>query len=275
MAFQGTLYRFMPSELLAKICAEQSLTLVHHTLWEDPYEGFAYQAIVKPENHAEIKRLIQQISPEASPHTFSLLHDLSTTLFGQSWTKEGEELWDLYPVNNQGRSVRVQINSDRLKLIQSTHEWEQPIAVEIDYVGAPNLQEELSLSITGSQVSFGRPLLRKIKSMYEHEKEVRLMVMDWDYSLVNRRNIPGMLEKIRLMKSMVASGIMPQEAYEDNVKDEVRILEKLKTPNLRKVSIGPVCDFIETVKVHPKADSQFIENIRKLCSQHGLKFLER
>ena len=146
-------------------------------------------------------------------------------------------------------------------------------AFEINYVEEPNLKEELSLSIQGNQISFGHTLLRKRKSEFEHEQEVRLTVMHWDYSLFNQRNVPGMLEKIRTMQRMVASGIISQEVYKENVRNEIRILNKLKTPQLRKTSFRNVKNFIESVMVHPRAEEAYVGQVGEFCAKYGIKFL--
>lgn len=80
---------------------------------------------------------------------------------GQSWTKESDKLWGLYPPKNGGRSVRIQIITQSLKKIEADQEWEKVRLFELDYAEEPNLEEELSLSIKGNQVSFGGTLLKK------------------------------------------------------------------------------------------------------------------
>ena len=202
-----------------------------------------------------------------------MLHDFSSTIFGQSWTKQGDKLWDLYPPNNQRKSIRVQISTDSLKGFEADQEWEKVSAFEINYVEEPNLKEELSLSIQGNQISFGHTLLRKRKLEFEHEQEVCLAVMDWDYALFNKRNVPSMLDKIRTMQRMVASGIISQEVYDENVRNEIRILSKLKTPHLRKASFRNVENFIESVMVHPHAEDAYVCHVGEFCAKYGIKFL--
>ena len=273
--FQGSIYRFMHFDDLGglvSIVQEQALTLVHHTKWEDPYEGYIYQAITKPENHEEIRKIIKELNPDTS-FAFSMLHDFSSTLFGQSWTKKGEKLWNLYPPNNQGRCVRVQINTENLRKIKADAEWERIRAFEIDYVEEPNLKEELSRCIKGNTISFGHTLLRKRKSEFEHEQEVRLAVMDLDYSLINRRNIAGMINYIQQLQRLIAQGIMPAHAYEENTKDKIRILGKLRTPDIRKVNFAGVDGFIESVMVHPLANAEYVETVQDFCADNGINFL--
>lgn len=274
--YSGSLYRFVHFEGLGglvEIVQNQALVLVHHTKWEDPYEGYIYQAIMRPEKREEILGLIEEIAPHNPSFTFSILHDFSTTLFGQSWTLEKEKLWDLYPPNNQGRCVRVQINTESLKKIPAEKPWERITPFEIDYVEEPNLKEDLAKSVVGNQISFGHTLLRKRKTKFEHEREVRLTIMDQDYSLFHRRNIPEMIDKIGRIRAMINSGILPVEAYEANVKDDVRILNKLRTPDIRKVSFAGVEHFIESVMVHPRADDHYSMSVKEFCDNHAINFL--
>ena len=128
--FRGALYRFMRLEALTDICQNQALTLVHHTKWDDPYEGYIYQAIVKPEKHEKIRRLIKEISPGSPPIAFDMLHNFSSAIFGQSWTKQGDKLWDLYPPNNQQTSIRVQISTDSLKGFEADQEWKRLVPLK-------------------------------------------------------------------------------------------------------------------------------------------------
>lgn len=271
--FQGNLYRFISVEALADICQNQALTLVHHTRWEDPYEGFIYQAIARPENHEEIKKIIRELNPELHSIFFDALRNFSSTLFGQSWTKESDKLWDLYPPNNGGRSVRIQINSESLKKIEATREWEKILAFEIEYVEEPNLKEELSLSIKGNQISFGGTLLRKRKSLFQHEQEVRLTVMDWDYSLIERRNRPSLLHKAKSLQALQIAGHLSKEAYDYNMEEVIRKINKLKNPTIKKVNFFGIENFIESVMVHPFATDEYVETVEKFCVRRSIKFL--
>lgn len=270
--YQGIVYRFMGIKSFEEICSSKALTFVHHTLWEDPYEGFIYQAIARPEQHDEIRKLIKEIGPDIPSIAFDMLHDFSSTLFGQSWTKEGDALWDLYPPNNQGKSLRVQINTANLKKIPASKEWEKVGAFEIHYVDAPNLKEELSLSIKGNQISFGNTLLRKRKAEFQHEQEVRLTVMDWDYSLFNQRNAQSKVAKIQMLQQMLIAGQISRETFDYNVRDDLRVLNKLKTPKIRKVLLTDL-SLIEAVNVHPRASNEYADTIESICSKNGIKFL--
>lgn len=109
-------------------------------------------------------------------------------------------------------------------------------------------------------------LFLKRKSLFEHEQEVRLTVMDWDYSLIERRNKSSLLGKAKSLQAMYIAGFLSKEAYDCNMEERIRKVNKLKNPTIKKVSFFVIENFIKSVTVHPFATDEYVE-IRKdvLC----------
>lgn len=90
------IYRFISFEIFIDMLMKQSLTFVHPTLWDDPYEFKLLEY--------NFKRMIESSRSFTDVDTLGALleHIISMKLYCQSWTKldESDALWRIYSHSN-------------------------------------------------------------------------------------------------------------------------------------------------------------------------------
>lgn len=140
------IYRFMSLEAFLEVVLSKSLTFVHPSLWEDPYEKGIFDLIDK--------------STE-SPGTRITNNINRRNLLAQSWTKlsESDALWRIYSHNKT--SIRIGVKIENINKLEDV--------TMRDVIYTDNLVDTKKEGIELMMQKFARKRIA-----FEHEKEVRL-----------------------------------------------------------------------------------------------------
>lgn len=166
------IYRIISYERFLELFDNEKNTLVKPKLWEDTYENFTLKSKLK--------------FPDGSV----IALDTHERLYGQCWTtsKASDAMWRIYSPDKKGIRIRTTID----KLLTSLDIANIDTAMTESCIGKVKYKTETSIMAqakkaftSNGQMTFGslfRSLLVKRKA-FNHEKEVRLIHLDWGYEL--------------------------------------------------------------------------------------------
>lgn len=244
------IYRIISFETFIDMLMKQSLTFVHPTLWDDPYESKLV------ENN--FKKMIESSRSLTDIDTLGALleHIISMKLYCQSWTKldESDALWRIYSHNNT--SVRIEIDMNNISKIENVE------VLEVKYVD--DIYEAAKESTFYDMVSTKR-------KAFSHESELRL---------VTHFKFNGTKEAEEYISDYLKfSG---DSRFFNNIKiEEVpveinRLVSKFNY-NLQDKTVqiyyGHVENFIESVLLNPFAPDWFNDTLRMVCEKYNIKYL--
>lgn len=166
--YDNHIYRIISYERLIEIFDTRKNTLVKPKLWEDTFENFALKSKLKFPDGSEI------------------LLDTHDRLYGQCWTtsKASDAMWRIYSHDKKG--IRIRTTIDKLLTSLSVANVDKAMTDarigKVEYKSEHKIMALAKNAFTKSgQLSFGslfRTLLVKRKA-FEHEKEIRLIQLDW------------------------------------------------------------------------------------------------
>lgn len=141
------IYKFMRLEDFLALVLKKSLTFLHPSLWDDPYETHIFEIY---KNH--YGDLLSATSATA----------IYNNTFAQSWTRceESDALWRIYS-DNKFTSVRIAVKEEKMK--------------EIGNVIINDIIYTTDFSPKNNETNIFEILSKKRKA-FEHEKEVRVFV---------------------------------------------------------------------------------------------------
>lgn len=102
------IYRFISFEAFMDMLIKKSLTFVHPSTWDDPYELKLFES--------KFSHIIDSGNSLYEENTLGAIleHIISKKLFCQSWTKldESDALWRIY--NHHNTSVRIEVDLNNI-----------------------------------------------------------------------------------------------------------------------------------------------------------------
>lgn len=170
--YDNHIYRIISYERLIEIFDSRKNTLVKPKLWEDTFENFALKSKLKFQDGSET------------------MLDTHERLYGQCWTtsKASDAMWRIYSPDK--KSIRIRTTVD--KLVTSLIMANVDKAMTGSCIGKVEYKSESKITALAKkaftkngQITFGslfRSLLVKRKA-FEHEKEIRLIHLDWGKEL--------------------------------------------------------------------------------------------
>ncbi|MBX2992866.1 MAG: hypothetical protein KF749_17070 [Bacteroidetes bacterium] len=247
-----TIYRYASFESFVDTILRKTLTFVHPSLWDDPYElHFLYQEIEHKfrNSHGEFNQdVIGAI----------LQYVIAKKLYAQAWTLIGESdaLWRIY--SHGGTSVRIAVEKDKIKLLQDVE------LVEVDYVD--NYDE-----VVRTKKDFYGLIAAKRRA-FLHEREVRL-VKHYKYSSADDAN--------EHLTAFLALGGNLNQYFEnidvEHIGEEVDRLVKRTNLNLQdktqNVSFAGIENFIDSVMLNPLAPEWLDKTLELFCGRYDLRYL--
>jgi hypothetical protein len=244
------IYRFISFESFVDMIMKQSLTFVHPTLWDDPYElNFIETKINKTINSVDSinsKRALQVILEEI----------ITKKLYCQSWTKlnESDALWRIY--NNNNTSVRIEIDMKDISKLENVE------GLEVEYVDDPaGIVEKDSFY----------DLIKIKRKAFAHENEIRLLT---HYKFKGTEDVQ---EYINDYLKLSGDPRFYKDIKIEEVSEEVkRVLSKLNF-NLKdttfQVYYGHINNFIKSVMLNPFAPEWFDGTLKMFCKQYDINYL--
>ncbi|WP_026701719.1 DUF2971 domain-containing protein [Salibacterium aidingense] len=244
------IYRFVSFESFVDMIMTQSLTFVHPSLWDDPYELSLIES--------KFKKIIDSddsISTERTVDT--ILHQIITNkLYCQSWTKlnESDALWRIY--NNNNTSVRIEIDLNDISKLENVE------ALEVEYVDDPyELVEKESFY----------DLIRIKRKAFSHESEIRLVT---HYKFNGTEDAQ---EYIKDYLKLSGDSRLYKNIEIEEISTEVeRIVSKLNL-NLKnktfQIYYGHIDNFIKSIMLNPFAPEWFNGTLKMFCEQNGINYL--
>lgn len=262
------IYRFMSFPQLVDVVQRSALTLVHPSLWQDPYEGFIFRCLSSPKKKQELIHTLDELYDDV-PQLMMLLEVASGMLYAQSWTNlaESDALWRIY--SHQDMSVRVEVSQRDIPLLSHEESQEIKLAIsEVSYVDRFNLRDEVQETCSqNNQVNLANAL-RKKRNQFAHEKEVRIhTAMFTDRPSKSKQDDEFMAMAI---EKLHAQGALSDEQYQSVRKNQEN--RKEIDPNIQRFSFAHIDNFIKSVLVHPQAPSWYVDVVETYCKEHNIAF---
>ncbi|MCY9457352.1 hypothetical protein [Bacillus inaquosorum] len=243
------IYRFVSFETFVDMLMKQSLTFVHPSLWDDPYELKFIES--------KIKKTIDSgsYSKENTVETI-ILNIMKHKLYCQSWTKldESDALWRIYNHNNT--SVRIEVDLNDISKLKNVE------ALEVEYLDDPYQMVE--------KVPF-YDLIRIKRKAFSHEQELRLVT---HYKFNGAEDVK---EYVKDFLKLSGNSKFYKNIESEKIPDEVaRIISKLNL-NLKdktyQVCYGHIDNFIKSVMLNPFAPEWFNDTLKMFCETYGINYL--
>lgn len=160
---EKNIYRVFSFERLLELFNQQELTLVHPSLWEDPFENF----------------FLNSEFTNAAGRTFSL--DLKYGVYGQCWSlsRESDAMWRIYSPDKRGVKVRTTSRKLLSYLNDATVDYGSAYIGKVNYLPKTKMNElcnddNFIRSSLDSEQGIASTLLYKRRE-FSHENEVRLI----------------------------------------------------------------------------------------------------
>lgn len=240
------IYRFISFETFIDMIMRQSLTFVHPSLWDDPYE------LLLLKNKFE-KTINSADSTELDAGTI-LEQIITNKLYGQSWTKlhESDALWRIY--NHSNTSVRIEIDLNDIKELENVE------ALDVEYMDTP-------YEVTEKNSYYD--LLKIKRKAFSHEHEVRLVT---HYKFKDAEDATEYI-----MDYLKLSGNPKLYKNIEDISAEIeRIVSKLNLNLENKtfhICYGHIDNFIKSVMLNPLAPEWFNDTLKMVCEQHKINYL--
>jgi len=160
----------MPYERFFQLFESRKNTLVKPKLWEDTFENLALKSKLKFSDGTEVYL------------------DAHERLYGQCWTtsKASDAMWRIYSPNKNGIRIRTTIGKllSSLDLANVNSVMAESCIGKVEYKSETAIMSHARKSFSqDGRMTFGnlfQSLLIKRKA-FEHEKEIRLIYLDWGY----------------------------------------------------------------------------------------------
>ncbi|MCG9625907.1 DUF2971 domain-containing protein [Vibrio mediterranei] len=157
------IYRVFSFERLLELFNQRELTLVHPSLWEDPFENF----------------FLNSEFTNAAGRKFSL--DLKYGVYGQCWSlsRESDAMWRIYSPDKRGVKVRTTSRNLLRYLNAATGDLGSAYIGKVNYLAKTKIKElcndeNFIDSSLDSEQGIASTLLYKRRE-FSHENEVRLI----------------------------------------------------------------------------------------------------
>lgn len=208
--YDNYIYRIISYDRFLELFNTNKNTLVKPKLWEDTFENFTLKSKLKFPDGDEIEL------------------DTHERLYGQCWTtsRASDAMWRIYSPDKKGIRIRTTID----KLLSSLDMANVDVAMtescigKVDYISEAKITEQAKKAFSDNgQMTFGslfRSLLVKRKA-FEHENEIRLIHLDWGYSLPKDNIYNYDIDPHELISQVM---IDPRISYEEfqKIKNEIK-----------------------------------------------------
>lgn len=207
--FDDHIYRIISYDRFLEIFDSCKNTLVKPKLWEDTFENFTLKSKLRYPDGSEIAL------------------DTHERLYGQCWTtsKASDAMWRLYSPDK--RSVRIRTTIDKLltsiDIANVDAAMTESCIGKVKYLSESKITSQAKKAFSNNgQMSFGnlfRSLLVKRKA-FSHEKETRLIHLDWGFKLPSEDIYKYEIEPHELITQVM---IDPRISYEEfkNIKIDI------------------------------------------------------
>lgn len=251
-------YRFMEIAKFIDLIVHEDITLVSPRLWEDPYEMKFFEQYISQYN--KTKKALINVEEYGYDLEAIMKIIISFNLFASCWTRidESDAMWRIYSNNNQ--SVRIGVKEDKLK------ELKDCVLIDVKYRDYQSCESLINCDFY--------ELFSTKRFAFEHEQEVRLIS-----HLKFTGHVSEMQEYINAMILTIGKDIrlLPKDV---KVEEISKIVDNaLELTNLddrrkiKKISIKPVNNFIDSVMLHPMASDWLDNTMITLCNKLDLNYL--
>lgn len=244
------IYRFVSFETFVDMIMKQSLTFVHPSLWDDPYELYFIESQIK-----ETVDSVDSASTELVVETI-LKEIILNKLYCQSWTRldESDALWRIY--NHSNTSVRIEIDLNDITKLDNVE------ILEVEYVDDP-------LEVIKKESFYD--LIKIKRKAFSHEQEVRLVTH------FKFKGIEDAKEYINDYLKLSGVSKFYQNIEVDEISAEVeRVVKKLNF-NLKNKTInihyGHIDNFIKSVMLNPFAPDWFNRTMEIFCEKNKINYI--
>lgn len=234
--------------------------------WADSYEGCGLQLI---DNELNRKQFLAVLSNQYadSDHRIDAILDnyvkaevLRYCCFAQCWTRNNESslIWDAYSYGNQA----IQITSDakRINEVLSSNGIQSQIKEVVYDVNAS--EENAFLKFYEKGMDFKDQIFHK-RMAFKDEEEYRVLFMDEKANMIFRTRLNTYRKALFEDKNNIDISKTIDDVYQNN---------PYKFSKTYSVHIDNPANYIKNVRVHPRAETWYVDLVKKICADHGIAF---
>ena len=227
-------YRIFPYKRLLELFQTKRNVLVKPSLWDDTFENFAIKAKLRSKN-GEI-----------------LQYNIHERMYGQCWSmhKASDAMWRIYSPEKQGVRIKTTINKllDSLCLATLERNSCEHCVGKVEYLKENELVERTKSTFNNNgEISFGnlfKSLLMK-RLAFEHEKEIRLMFLDWGNGAGYEKIFKYEIDPHELVSQIMIDPRVPFNEFkniEENIKRETGFKGDIKRSLLYRLPEDLIID---------------------------------
>ncbi len=210
--YDQRIYRIISYERFIELFKARKNTLVKPKLWEDTFENYALKSTLKFPDESKIEL------------------DTHERLYGQCWTtsKASDAMWRIYSQDKKGIRIRTTVD----KLLGGLDLANVNTARTMSCIGKVEYKSEITIMSEArkafsrdGRMTFGslfRSLLIKRKA-FDHEKEIRLMYLDWGHKFPSQSIYSYEIDPHDLITQVM---IDPRVSHSEYKKIQTDIVEK-------------------------------------------------
>lgn len=270
------LYRFVGLDIFIDLLLRNELSFLHPHTWDDPYEMGFLKSIIRNEINEICKSVIDKGSDFVKLKPILSMKYRLENIYAQCWTMlpESDAMWRIY--YNEGKTIRICINSENLKLLNGVF----PTVVR--YSDLPESLDFTKSDYLHSDYQFYKKMCTK-RQAFSHEQEVRLL-LNGAYSIKEEDVLYKMfleLYKDSYLKQYnyyitdeLETPLLEPVLYNGQLMliDDYRMeIEKFSPPPIVRVPIN-VSNIIESVMISPFAPDWYSDTVELLCNQYGIRY---
>lgn len=268
------LYRYIsPHEFLSMMMLHKEHYL-RPSLWEDTYEGYLLRKMNGgKERRMVVKKLMKENTVE---QVFEAAFKYQRLWFSRQfecakcWTtvEESDAFWRIYGYDNY--ALRISTTVKEIEASLQGKGYTVPHIRKVVYDMESNeALDEIQISQILESDNAAEPYFHK-RPAFEHEKEVRVTVANAElFQVVEYMNGFRLAWSFKNGTSTENVANAKKQVFCD-LKEFVEKIKGTKEADHLYVEIPEINRYIQSVLVHPKAASWYVETIEELCKKNGI-----
>ncbi len=274
------LYRYISFEDFINLVINHKDRFTCPSSWEDEYEGYLFSCM---ETREDIYNIVSELYSSWPSDYYPAIYMnccrmwyIKNFTYAQCWSEheETDAMWRCYSHGN--KAIRIRTTHDKLlEHAKNIFPEKESFKVELKEVKY-DLSKEITIKYQVSQMvdsqSIAEPYFHK-RSVFEHEKEYRLLITDNRFSKLHHNLVMGQ------ELSEIEKGIKKkfEEEAINYLTDKIwERIEELKTgynkTNYRIENTENISVLLEGVMVHPLASKWYVELIEDICKKNKVQF---
>ena len=264
------LYRYISLENFVELLVLNEEIYTLPSKWKDPYEGCALQFINQEGNR---KRLIEALAKQyqyndnfinAIVDNYAKAEAVSYCSYAQCWTykEESDAMWNRF--GNSNHAIQIASNTNRIRNILQSQK--NPCKIDKIKYDIKSNDDFIRFFQNGSDLQ--DQFFHK-RPAFSDEGEYRVVITRDYYVNLFYRNLNNyrheLINQYKEGKEITVESII-------KTVNDVNKKFSIQTETTLKVKINDVSTYITGVRVHPDAESWYVDLIKKMCLKYKIKF---